>query len=262
MVDQKAWRVLRDGEPGDRCVVVAVDLRAPGRAESGFADLAGLLTGPHPVWETVQPDGGQDRVGFWLDRLCADGRPVRAVLGYCVGGVYADRLAERLAAHQPVAPAVLLFDPEPPTIHGLLSEFGFAVDRLATFAGAEHTADLRRRAERAAVAGGGDVARVAAVLVEMFGAAVRPAFARAAIPARIGDQLVDIFSGVMSYFVDAVREEHRASFAGAVTFGSRCPGEWSRLGARTLTFDIDHAGLLGSPAVAYEVDRLLGGVTA
>src|SRR5512139_3192419 len=84
---------------------------------------AGTLLLPEPGHR----GGGRCAADRWLAGV-AERRG--AVLGHCVGAVYAAEVAARVACGQATPPEVLLFDPQPPDAGGLLAEFPAASANL------------------------------------------------------------------------------------------------------------------------------------
>src|SRR4051812_5598822 len=87
-----SWNVLNDG--GTHDLILASDFPATGRSIGGFADLAAAMGANWWMWETSPPPLGAEQGmtgGDYTDRWLADiselGRPVRGVLGFCVGSV-------------------------------------------------------------------------------------------------------------------------------------------------------------------------------
>ncbi|MFF8914663.1 hypothetical protein ACF08M_15400 [Streptomyces sp. NPDC015032] len=113
----RTWREISRGETDD--VVLVVDFDATGRNEARFSDLMGNLKIPVTCWETVpqtlftgSPPAVDGFVDGWTEEVRSSGRRVTAVMGFCVGGVYAAALADRAREWQKECPMVILFDPE------------------------------------------------------------------------------------------------------------------------------------------------------
>jgi hypothetical protein len=246
------WRRLRDGADGR---VLAVDFAAPGRTEAGFADLAGLLGAGPEIWETTQPSGHAVRPACWFDGPSPDGRPVEAVLGYCVGSVYAAQIVEHLRAGQAHAPRLLLFDPEPADAAGMLGELRRALAGLGQLMTAEERAQAHRRGER--VAAEGSLAEVSRALAAEFERAAGPALQRAGVLPRVGEELTAMFAAVMAYIRQAADFDVNRGWADATALCSRPAGAAAGAAARVVTFDVARDDLLRSQVVAAEVDRAL-----
>src|SRR5258708_38722188 len=109
----EAWTHI-SGSGGDS-VVLAVDFDGSGRREATFRDLVKLLPEDLDVWHAVPPEDShvpglppEHYVDWWRG---GTGRPVRAVLGYCAGSVYASALADALEADRGARPPGVLFHP-------------------------------------------------------------------------------------------------------------------------------------------------------
>jgi thioesterase domain-containing protein len=265
------WRPLggsRDRDDGDRGVVLAVDLFAPGRPEAAFEDLAPLLASEYPIWETVQPPPSRrgelaGRDAYWVSKVRESGREAIAVLGYCVGAIYARAVAERLGRLQPAPPTLVLLDPGLPDPAEFLAQFHSALDRLAAMLAADELARARHAGARAAGQSAG-LFVLADALTAIFGSAVRSAFGRAGISDRIGAEVSAAFAAMLEYFAEAGQLAGSGPAAWTVPAVVLCSREGTasdpaRSGVPVISVDVTHAHLLGSRAVARHVDRLLAG---
>ncbi|MCP2170200.1 hypothetical protein [Goodfellowiella coeruleoviolacea] len=271
MAELNSWRVLTESDREE--VVLAVDYAATGRPEAAFTDLAAHLDGGYEIWETVQPPlGGEtgmtgaDYVARWADEVRGTGRPVRAVFGFCAGGVFAGALADRVAAWQPSAPRLVLFDPEAPTEATLYYQFHKVVDSLSTLLDPEQAAAAQQAGQHAWQSGQG-VAEVGAELVGIFERVGRDAFARAGLDAEYGEEWVATYRSFVSYLVAASHLGRTPAWATATAVSSATPTSGlnavdpaARAGAvaEEVRFAVTHADLLGHPEVARTVAGLLG----
>ncbi|MFI0742240.1 hypothetical protein ACH4PU_29840 [Streptomyces sp. NPDC021100] len=267
MTTTDAWRTLKNGTDG---VVLAVDYPFTGRPEAGFSDLAPLLDTEYALWESVPPGDGaggaaRDYLDHWYTAAAADGRPVRAVMGFCAGSVYAAALAERLAAERGEAPRIVLFDPEFPDAITVYWQFHKVIDGLAVVlrpdevtaaqqAGrrvSEKTDDLRLLRER---------------LLEVFREAAATAFDRAGLDAVRREEFTATVTAFMSYLVAAAGIDARDGWPAATAISSATPTnglnllpEERRAGrvAREIRFDLAHADLLRTAEVGKTVADLI-----
>lgn len=264
MTTMPVWRSL-GADPGGP-LVLAVDYAASGRPEAAFGDLAVA----HPVWETVQPPLGEeagfdlaDYVDGWL--AAVPDRPVEAVLGYCAGGAFAGELAARLAERTGRAVPLLLFDPESPTPLTMYYQYRKVVESLAGMLGAERTAAAVADGDRAMAEADG-VEQAGAALARIFVGAARAACAEAGLEEEYVDELTGTYRSFVRYLTAASQADHLKGWAGAYVFSSATPTSGlnpldpaarAELTDRELRFDVEHADLLRTPAVAAAVTEVL-----
>ncbi|MEU3769031.1 hypothetical protein AB0E55_28595 [Amycolatopsis keratiniphila] len=264
MTTMPSWRSLGP-DPGGP-IVLAVDYAATGRPEAAFGDLA---VG-HPVWETVQPPlGAEDGFGLadYVDGWVAElpDRPVEAVLGYCAGAAFAGELAARLSERDGRAVPLLLFDPESPTPLTMYYQYRKVVESLAAVLGAERTAAAVADGDRAMAEADG-VEQVGAALVRIFVGAARAACAEAGLEDEYVDELTGTYRSFVRYLTAASQADHRKRWAGAYVFSSATPTSGlnpldpvarAELTDRELRFDVEHADLLRTTAVADAATEVL-----
>ncbi|MER6301350.1 hypothetical protein ABT247_17535 [Kitasatospora sp. NPDC001539] len=256
-----AWRRIGGGEGGR--TVLAVDYDATGRPEASFDQLAA-----HPalaglsLWHAVQPETGpgataraEDYLRAWQRPPATDG-PVEAVLGYCVGGVFAGELADRLAEQQGFRPRVLLFDPEPVDDGSVLRDFLKTLDTMTILSTAER-AEHRARAEAAHAAAGADFAAAAAGITAVYEAAAGEAFERLGLDEEESEDLLDLFRAYVRYLTAArdLSPEPGWATATALTSAGSSPG--APHAREELGFETTTAALLEDDGVARAVARLL-----
>ncbi|WP_030942486.1 hypothetical protein [Streptomyces sp. NRRL S-646] len=253
-----AWKVLNPG--GDEPLILAVDFAVSGRPEATFTSLSPLLAAELPLWETRQPDpeqarsfGGEDFTEYWAQAVRATGRPVRAVLGYCVGGLYAARLAHLVARGQDTRPQVVLFDPEPPSAAGMTADFRDAMARISSVL----TPEESERAIRTAAEAATDFTTFRAfgtTLTRTFREAATSAFARAELLPELADELSTAYEMFVRYIASAADLDPAELWPDttAVTSPTAAPHP-----GRSIPVDVPHADLLRSPATAGVVRTLL-----
>ncbi|KPI20323.1 hypothetical protein OK074_1152 [Actinobacteria bacterium OK074] len=256
-----AWKVLTAG--ADEPLVLAVDFAVSGRPEATFTSLSPLLAPGLPLWETRQPDpeqarafDGEDFAAHWARAVRATGRPVRAVLGYCVGGLYAARLAELLSGPGDLRPQVLLFDPEPPTVPGMTADFHAAVARLSSVLSPRESA----RAEAAVAAAAHDFTTFPAfgtALARAFRETATAAFEGAGLLPELADELATAYEQFVSYIAAAAVFDPAALWPDATAVVSPAAAPHVRHAGRRLPVDVTHADLLRSPVTAGLVTELL-----
>ncbi|MFC9913222.1 hypothetical protein [Streptomyces sp. NPDC059862] len=272
MTDPQTWRVLGNAEAHE--LVLAVDFDATGRAEGRFTDLATGLAGlPFSIWETVPQEagtgggaGGAGPVERWLEEVAADGRPVRAVLGFCVGAVYAGAIAQRLAARQGQAPALVLFDPEQSAPLTLYSQFHKVIDSMSALLSAEETAQAAAEARRAHEQHT-TMASLGAELLAVYRRTAKPAFDRLELDDKRQEEITAVFASFVGYLIAAAEIDPLPAWREAVVVtsssptsglnGSRGAGQDITVG-REIRVDVPHVDLLRDPGVTRTVAELLG----
>ncbi len=263
-----AWKTLANGD-GSTGMVLAVDFDASGRQEARFSDLVPNLRSDAEFRETVPPEtarGGAGYVEHWARPLEAARVPVRAVLGYCAGSVYAAALADRIAAWQREAPELVLFDPELSVPQTLVWQYYKVVGIMAAHLPHEEI-EVAREAGRREFDRLADVGTLGDALVDLVRKYGDRAFAAAGLDPSRREELFGVFADFMRYLAFAGEIEPLDRWRTAVAFSSRTPMSGLRgmradgrtiEVAREIEVGVDHAGLLADPAVAAEVSALLG----
>ena len=255
-----AWR--RTGGAGGGRTVLAVDYDTTGRPEATFDQLADLLgDAPLDIWHTVQPPAEvADRLAWWQDGPAGAG-PVEAVMGYCVGSVFAAELADRIAERQGSRPALLLFDPEPVDDGSVQRDFLKALDTMTVLSDQER-AGYRGQAEAVGLALADDFAAAAAGVVAVYRTAARVAFDRLGLDDEMSEELIDLFRLYVDYLTAAHRLSPEAAWANAVALTSAGSSPGAGRAQRELNFDVGTAALLEDDRVALAVRELLAPHTA
>ncbi|MFD8519477.1 hypothetical protein ACFV2D_05595 [Streptomyces capillispiralis] len=262
MTQLSGWKVLSPGRGGGD-LVLAVDFATTGRSDSSFSDLAPRLDPALAVWETRQPADtapltAEDYLALWDGGAAADGRRVRAVLGYCAGGVFAGELAARVAARQGgEAPHLVLFEPEVPEPDGLYRDFAAMMNQFASVLTAEEVGAAQREAEAARTADV-DFGAYGDVLVRIFTERAGAAFAREELDTEMLDEFAAVFRSYVSYLDAARRIDPAAAWSTGTAVSSRTPSQGAALAGRGVGIDVDHADMLRDARVAEAVNRILG----
>ncbi|MFE0512117.1 hypothetical protein [Streptomyces sp. NPDC058964] len=254
-----AWKTLSSGD--NEGLLLAVDFAAGSRAPAQFADLAPLLEPSLTLWAS-RPPGPDDQVpptgnaylDWWLGEVRASGAPVRAVLGYCAGGVFAAALAERIADWQP-APRLILLDPELPATSGLYDDFHTAGDSLAALLTPAELDAFHARGEALKAQYGADrLPVVGRELADTFTGAVAAAADRLDLDEDIRDELSGAFVSLVSYLTAATTLSPPAAWSTATALTTTAPeqpvGHEERI-------PVAHDDLLRSTATARVLERLL-----
>jgi hypothetical protein len=272
MMTIDSWDVI----PGANSleVVLAVDFPVTGRPEAGFPDLVANMKSKFAFVQTVPPDvgpaerlSGDAYVRGWVEGIAKSGRPVAAVLGYCVGAVYAAAIAEGVMRRQTDPPKVILFDPEYANVVGLSLEIQRVLGELGALLTEQEIEHARRMAAEMSEAERDDVGNFAAGLVKLYREVGSAAFARVGLGGDRSDELVRLFESYMSWMSVADRidpgEVWRHATAiisnNRATLLNREPlaGETPAVLGRRIPFDVEHADLLRSEPVARMVLELL-----
>ncbi|MEV5989679.1 hypothetical protein AB0L85_32870 [Streptomyces sp. NPDC052051] len=266
------WRELTGGNPEE--IVLAVDFDATGRPEARFTDLAQRLGPDFTVWETA-PQGmeaeagpdGESYVKRWAEAARADGRTVRAVLGFCAGGVFAPFLADRIAEWQE-RPKLLLFDPETVTPMTMYWQFAKVVELAApTLTAAElaEAQDAGRRAQEELRS----LDALSAELLTIFRRVGELAFPRLGLDATSSGELMATFSSFIGYLGAAGSLDPLAGWRTATVLASTTPTSGLNgyrqihpdagqdLVAREIRVETEHGNLLGNDEVAKLAVELL-----
>jgi hypothetical protein len=252
-----SWRRISPGHP--ERIALAVDFDSTARPEAGFPRLAALLEPPAELWLTVQPPAAdtalvtvEDYLRWWRGRPA--GR-VDAVLGYCVGCVFAPALADAIAVDQGRRPAVLLVDPELVVTDSLHRELTKAVATLTTLSQTERAGSVAE--SRTICDSGGDVDATTTSLIKLYEVAASTAFGRLGLDEDTTDEIVSMFRSYLSYLAAAWRLAPEEGWHRAVAFTSAesSPGAPSAL--RERRFPVGTERMLDNPAVAVAVRQFL-----
>ena len=224
MATPRAHNVIR---PGTGHLVLTADFPATGRTVAGFGDLFRDSGTAAEVWETAPPVTGteagmtgEDQLARWLADL--GDLPVTAVLGFCVGAVYAAGLAERIERLQGRAVPVVVLDPERPDLDLLHRHYEGLVDGIASVCSPDELADLREDG-RAARAAAGDMATLAAALTGLALEHGGPALRRTGLDERRCAELIGTFRAFLGYLVAAADLDPRPVWSRATALSSATP---------------------------------------
>lgn len=264
MADLLSWRIT-EGGTGNDGAIVAVDFANTGRPDSGFGSLVPQLGTDHTLWETVVPEpgaetgmSGTDYLDRWTAELRPAGPPVAAVFGYCASSTFALALAERISGWQD-RPQVVLFDPTEITGPTVL-RYGFlrVVDTLVPVLGEEEV-EQSRAAARKATEAYPEIPELTAELLRIYAEAGAAAFARIGLKPDRAEELVAWFRSYLHYVVAASVLGIDSDPAGVTVIRANDLPDGPFRAERELRYDVPHTELLGHPAVARAVTRLLRG---
>ncbi|MEU1313377.1 hypothetical protein ABZ419_31405 [Streptomyces cinnamoneus] len=268
------WRVLADGNTDD--IVLAVDFDATGRPEARFTDLVAAMGPGLTVWETVpQSMGaeigltGEGYVERWAEEVRASGRRVSAVMGFCVGSVYAAPLAERIGQWQGEAPRMVLFDPEQASPLSMYWQFLKVIELMSSVLTPAETAVARAAGQAAQQANHDNLPQLGTELLKQFKEIGDLAFDRLGLDAERRAEVSVTFGSFISYLSAAGQLDPFADWRKAVAISSAsptsglnaarsaAPGGEVDMVAEELRFTAEHTELLRDPEVARAVGDLL-----
>ncbi|MFF3441521.1 hypothetical protein [Streptosporangium sp. NPDC002721] len=265
------WTTLKESDSAD--LVLCVDFTGTGRAEAGFSTLVARMDLDATFWHVdppgLAPGSGVDGPGYlgsWLPPIMAGGRNVTAVLGYCVGAVYAGELATRLAEVQERAPALVVFDPEPITLENIYFQFGKVFDILSSILTPEDVVATQEAMDRLIGQEGVTVGRYADHLYGTFSQIAHNAFERAGLDMEYAEEMLGTFSAFLSYMSLADQFDPWGNWRKAVAVSSSTPHNGLNrlrdtapgpLVAEELRFEETHAELFRSDEIARAVTKVL-----
>ncbi|MFC8719574.1 hypothetical protein [Kitasatospora sp. NPDC057198] len=242
MPNENAWSVIT--APTSKSLILGVDFPAAGRREAGFEDLAAgmgaewaghgfLQTTPPPVRLADRPSGDY-YTDFWLRDGHWDDYEVVAVLGYCVGGVYAGEIAGRLAERQGTAPKVILFDAQVTDLQLLESEIHKMIGLAGPVFKDEEAADAKRRAAEIVGRPGIGLLDAAVDIVGLYREMAAVAFGRIGLADARRDEVVRLFESYMTWLSAASQIDPSRSWGDSLAVTSSDYAELERTGAATV----------------------------
>lgn len=201
--DPAPWDVI----PGEESAhtVLTVDFPAQRRREASFADLAARLGSRYRFLHSIPPAvrpcqrlSSAAYAGPWIEYIHREQRPVRAVLGYGVGCVYAAAIADGISGWQQ-PPKVILFDPQFPSIKLLGHEFNKEIVANRSLLSDEEIEDSRKIAAAIARSVTRDVADAAVEIVEAYLEVIEVPFERVGLGAARDSALTRPFESYIAW---------------------------------------------------------------
>jgi hypothetical protein len=270
MMAPVAHSVLRKADGGE--LVVAADFGTAGRPSATFTELVAGLQAEHNIWETMPPPHGDEAgmtgrqyVARWARDIRDGALPVRAVIGFCSGSVYAGALIQQISWWQDPPPLVLI-DPDGAQRH-------MVTDHYERFMRARLTPVLSPAEVEEGVRAGRDADESAAGPLELaanLGALCQrilpPACRRAGLTGERSAELARVFASYLHWLAAASQLDVRAVWSSATALNSNTPGfgldafpvdERDGLVARVINLDVPHLELMRTPEAARIVDELL-----
>jgi hypothetical protein len=271
MPDPSSWDVICGADSSQ--VVLGVDFPARRRREAGFPDLANRIGSAYRFLQTKPPaiNSGQQPCGDayvhpWLEGIRQDRHQVLAVLGCRLGSVYAMAIAEGISRWQPM-PKIILIDPQFSSVELLCLEFRREISAISSLLGDDEIEQARKAALEISKAATGDVANVAAKMIESYLDVITGAFERVGLGDARSDKSVLSFMSYMSWLSAAGAPDsgptwkHSTSIASAayvaLTAKAYPAADHGPLSGHIILFDEDPADLLRSASVAQAVRGLL-----
>ena len=270
MPDSKSWDVIFGADSGR--VVLGAGFPVRLCREAGFPDLAVRIGPGYRFLQTKPPAArswarpcGDAYVGPWIEDIRQGRHRVLAVLGHGVGSVYAAAIAEGISEWQP-APKVILFDPQLATYDHLGLEFRREIGSMSSLLSDD---ELDRAAKITAEISGpvaGDIADIAAELVESYFEVITAAFERAGLGDARDSKFSTTFESYMAWLsvADQIdpepvwkRSTAIASSACGEQPGRAYPGDDGGAVGRIIPLGVGQADLLRSDSAARIVLDLL-----
>jgi hypothetical protein len=270
--DPAPWDVILGEESAH--TVLTVDFPAQHRREASFADLAARLGSGyrflHSIPPAVRPCQRLSSAAYaapWIEYIHREQRPVRAVLGYGVGCVYAAAIADGISGWQQ-PPKIILFDPQFPSIKLLNNEFNrelIANSSLLSDEEIEHSRKITAAIARSATR---DVADAAVEIVEAYLEVITVPFERVGLGTPRDSALTSLFESFIAWLsvagqidpgfawrrsVAIVSSDH----AGPPDRGPRRGGNSSGQIGKWIPFPVGRSDLLRCDPVARTVIDLL-----
>jgi hypothetical protein len=271
MPDSSSWDVIFGADSGQ--IVLSVDFPATRPSAAGFPDLAArigpgfrfLQTRPRAVSSCQRPSGDA-YVGPWVSDIALHHHQVLAVLGCRIGSVYAAAIAEGISQWQPM-PKVILFDPQFISNSQLSLEFRREIGAVSSLLGDDEIERATKAAAEISQSAAGDIADVAAGMVESYIEIITAAFERVGLGDARSNKFTASFESYISWLSAADQIDPRPVWKHSTVITSSAYSELpdgaylavdDDGGASQLVpFDVDHADLLRSDCVAQAVQQLL-----
>ena len=266
------WDVIFNGDSEQ--TVLGIDFSGRRRREASFTELASRI-GPEyrflqarPV--TLRPGQQQpssyEYVVSWVEGARQDGNPMRAVLGRCVGSIYAAVVAEYISQWQ-LEPNIILFDPQFATTEFLGHELHKEISASSSLMSDDEIKRARKIASEIADLNPWDMVQIATYALESYLQIITPAFERAGLGDARDGNLNQYFVSYMRWLSVAAELDSSSALKKSIIIMSRdysgLPGRMvfndnaNSLASRCIVCDVSHADLLRSDSAAKAVVDLL-----
>jgi hypothetical protein len=264
--DLASWEVISGADSGR--VVLGVDFPAE-RRRAGFAELSARI-GPRyrflqtrPLAAGPVPRPREPYVDHLVEDIRHESREVFAVVGYCVGTLYAAAIAAGIARWQPM-PKVILFDPQFVSGKYLAREFLREIDAISSLLSDQEIEHTRKVATDFFGPASCDLADAAAEMAEMYWELSSLAFERVGIGSVYNGRLIAPVCSYISWLsgagkIDPSSVWKRSTAIVSSDYAGPAPGNRGGGGAigHEIRFDVGHDDLLRSDSVACAVVGLL-----
>ncbi|MGK5636991.1 hypothetical protein ACSNOK_01515 [Streptomyces sp. URMC 126] len=250
MPNEESWSVI--SVPTSNSLVLGVDFPAAGRREAGFGELVakmgpawaghGFLQTTLPVARVSERPTADFYTDYWTRGEDWDKYEVVAVLGYCLGGVYAAEIAERLARRQGTAPKVVLFDGQVTDIRLLAAEIDKTIKLAGPVFSPEEAEAARASAAEIIETPSIRLVDAAIEMVELYRGLATTAFRRIGLSDARRDEVIRLFESYMSWLSAAVEIDPSRTWKQALAITSSDYAELEKEGAATA---VDATGMLG-----------------
>jgi hypothetical protein len=264
MPDYASWNVISEGESNR--VILGVDFPAAGRAEASFTELApglgsefGFLQTVAPLLSPDQRVSGDTYTRAWIDDARRSGWQVAAVLGYCLGSVYATAIAESISAWQDAAPKIILFDPLRSDIRLLGLETRKVISRFGPLLSKDEVELAEKRIDEITTPEPGvpaDLAEAAVALVALYREIGLPAFGRLGLKDVRKNEMIRLFESYISWTsvaaqVDPMRSWKKSTAIMSTEYVRQSRGDesaniWASIFGEVIALDVAHGDLLRS----------------
>lgn len=269
MPDLACWEVISGADSGR--VVLGVDFPAARRG-AGFAELSARI-GPRyrflhtrePAARPVRQARGEAYVDRWVERIHEESHQVVAVLGYCVGGLYAAAIAAGIARRQPM-PKVILFDPQFVSGRYLVVEFLREIDAISSLLSDQEIEHTRKTAAKITGPATCDLAEAAAEMAGIYWELTSRAFERVGIGSAYNGRFITPICSYITWLSAAGKIDpgpvwKRSTAIVSSDYAGLAPGNRTGVGddaiGQQIRFDVGHDDLLRSDSVARAVVGLL-----
>lgn len=258
------WSRIRAGDASG--VVLAVDFYGTARQEATFRHLCDLLPDPVEVWHAVPPTSdcnwstatGAGHLRWWTDGLdtVLAGRPVRALVGYCAGSVFASALADTLTTREGHRPQVVLFNPGAPDIATLTRDFHGLIDGMEILTNEERAGLLDEMAAIRQAYAPNELIPVADRYAALYRKGCDLLCERLGVDASFGAEMAAVLHSYLAYLTAARDVQPAPQWRTATSFTSR-EHRGADFTDTKHSFDLARADLLNSPQVAAALAALL-----
>lgn len=269
MPDLACWEVISGADSGR--VVLGVDFPTTPR-RAGFTELSAMI-GPHycflqtrpPAIRVVQSSRGESYVGRWVEGIRRESHQVQAVLGFCVGSLYAAAIAADIARRQPM-PKVILFNPQFASAKYLAFEFLREIDAISSLLSDQEIARTRKAADEISDPQACGLADAAAEMTEIYRELTSLAFERVGIGTGYDARFITPVCSYISWLsaagkIDPSSVWQHSTAIVSSDYAGLAPGNRVRTGhgaiGKQIRFDVAHDDLLRSDSVARAVAGLL-----